>query len=67
MQAVYVIHPSTAVKAWILALRLRMPEVYGKVVYVSRLAKLDQYVAASELEGHVPDHVVEADAAIAHS
>ncbi|KAK9799810.1 hypothetical protein WJX73_001331 [Symbiochloris irregularis] len=67
LQAIYVVHPSTAVKAWVLALRLRMPEIYGKVVYVRRLAELDRYVATTELEGHIPDHVTEADASIARS
>ena len=54
------VHPSAAVRAWILALRLRMPEIYGKVVYVDRLASLDRYMANDELPD-VPQHVREAD------
>lgn len=57
------VHPTRAVRAWILALRLRLPEVYGKVVYVDRLAGLDRYVAKDELPD-IPQHVAEADAAL---
>ena len=63
VQAIYVVHPSAAVRAWILALRLRLPEIYGKVVYVDRLSSLDKYIASDELVD-VPDHVREKDAAL---
>lgn len=63
MQAIYVVHPTTVLKAWILALRLRLPEVYGKVVYVDRLASLDRYIASEEMP-EIPQHVSEADAAL---
>lgn len=41
-------------------MRLRLPEIYGKVVYVERLAGLDNYVATDELP-EIPQHVHEKD------
>lgn len=55
------VHASKALRAWILALRLRLPEIYGKVVYVDRLSNLSHFIALDEL-GQLPQHVVEADA-----
>ena len=61
MQAIYVVHPTATVKAWIGALRLKYPEVYGrKLVHCRFLSDLFHYVSPDELLD-IPEHVQDKD------
>ena len=58
-QAFYVVHPTTLLKYWIFMLRLAMPEVYGRVTYVNRLADLHKLMDPELVE--IPQHVEDYD------
>ena len=61
MQAIYVVHPTATVKAWIGALRLRFQEVYGrKLVFCSFLSDLFRFISPDELLD-IPEHVQDKD------
>ena len=65
MQAFYVVHPTALLKYWIFMLRLALPEVYGRVTYVSKLADLHQLLGGEEIE--VPQHVEDYDRSLQQS
>ena len=65
MQAFYVVHPTALLKYWIFMLRLALPEIYGRVTYVSRLADLQGLLAGEEIE--VPQHVEDYDRSLQQS
>ncbi len=62
MQAFYVVHPTALLKYWIFMLRLAMPEIYGRVTYVTKLADLRQLLEGEEIE--IPQHVEDYDSTL---
>lgn len=62
LQAFYVVHPTTLLKYWIFMLRLAMPEIYGRVTYINRLADLQQKMVLDSLD--IPQHVQDYDASL---
>ena len=62
MQAFYVVHPTALLKYWIFMLRLAMPEIYGRVTYVTKLADLRQLLEGEEVE--IPQHVEDYDSTL---
>lgn len=61
VQAIYVVHPTATVKAWIGALRIRCPDIYGrKVVHCRFLSDLYRVVSPDELLD-IPEHVQDKD------
>ena len=61
VQDFYVVHPTRSLKYWIFMLRLAIPEVYGKVEYIERLADLQSKIGEAVA---VPQHVLDHDKAL---
>ena len=60
MQAVYAVHPTRLLKAWVVFLRLSEPEVYGRVEYCERLANMNLHFAGGRPPAP-PQHVLDYD------
>ncbi len=57
VQALYLVHPSTRLKLWVLALRLCEPVFYGKAVAFLRLQTLKAHFRRPpDAPQHVADH-----------
>ena len=48
-----------ALKYWIFMLRLAIPEVYGKVQYISSLSDLEEKLGRNAVQ--IPQHVIDYD------
>ena len=59
-QALYAVHPTRLLKAWVVFLRLSEPDVYGRVEYCERLANLNLHFAGGQAPVP-PQHVLDYD------
>lgn len=66
LHAGYVVHPGARFRVWASVLRLQDPAVYGKLVYVDRVADLVHYFHP-DIVREIPDLVRDKDARVAGS
>ena len=60
-QALYLLHPTRLLRAWIMLLRLSEPDVYGRAEYCERLANLNLHFSGGRPPAP-PQHVLDYDA-----
>lgn len=61
-QAFYILHPTWLLKYWVFMLRLSIPDPYGLVRYVDRLADLERLMGPGAL--NIPQHVRDYDSTL---
>ena len=59
-QALYAVHPTRLLRAWVMFLRLSEPDIYGRVEFCERLANLNIALSGGKPPAP-PQHVLDYD------
>ena len=62
LKAIYVVHPTVGLKAWMLAVQVRVDSgIFSRVVYLNKASDLKKYFSSPSLWQDVPPHVTDVD------